>query len=168
MDGRKVLDWLQDQPDVDPERIGELGLSLGGIKAALVAAVDHRVKAVVMGLAGGTIADIAVSSHERGLKRYIDRWQQVGVSRERIYQELLAAVQTDPVKLACYLDASRCLLFLAIFDQSVPTKCGNRLRQAIGGPMTIYLPTGHYSAVLFLPYAQLRSLAFLKHHLAKG
>jgi dienelactone hydrolase len=41
------LDWLTQQPGIDPDRIGILGLSLGGCVAALLAGQDPRVKAAV-------------------------------------------------------------------------------------------------------------------------
>ncbi|MBX7467651.1 esterase FrsA [Streptomyces sp. MAG02] len=43
-----VLDWLIDtRPEVDPERIGLLGLSMGGLLAPRAAAFEHRLAAVV-------------------------------------------------------------------------------------------------------------------------
>jgi dienelactone hydrolase len=41
------LDWLTQQPGIDADRIGILGLSLGGCVAALLAGQDPRVKAAV-------------------------------------------------------------------------------------------------------------------------
>ena len=42
-----VLDYLQTRSEVDAQRIGMLGLSMGGWEALLLAAVDERVKVVV-------------------------------------------------------------------------------------------------------------------------
>jgi alpha-beta hydrolase superfamily lysophospholipase len=43
----RAIDYLQSRPDVDPEKIGILGTSKGGIETWLAAAVDDRVKAAV-------------------------------------------------------------------------------------------------------------------------
>ena len=43
----RALDYLETAPEVDPARIGMLGLSMGGMEALLVAALDDRVKVVV-------------------------------------------------------------------------------------------------------------------------
>jgi carboxymethylenebutenolidase len=42
-----AVSWVQQQPQVDPERIGLLGFSLGAYLALSVAAVDPRIQAVV-------------------------------------------------------------------------------------------------------------------------
>jgi hypothetical protein len=64
--------------------------------------------------------------------------------------------------LAPYLDARDTLMFLAAFDRVVPTWTGKQLREAIGGPKTIYLFAGHYTSFLYLPYAHWESLCFVK------
>ncbi|MBP8305162.1 MAG: prolyl oligopeptidase family serine peptidase [Phycisphaerae bacterium] len=162
LDNRQVLDWLVRQPEVDPNRLGSLGLSLGGIRASLVVGVDDRIRAVVMGLAGGSFADMAVTSKEKKLRRCIERWAKSGIPREDIHKELSAKVRTDPLRLAPYIDARDALLFIAMFDRSVPRESGDRLRRAIGNPETVYLPSGHYSGFLYLPYAHAKSLAFFR------
>jgi dienelactone hydrolase len=47
-DDRRGIDYLQTRSDVDPERIGVAGLSLGGTRATYVAALDDRAKATVI------------------------------------------------------------------------------------------------------------------------
>jgi acetyl esterase/lipase len=46
-DHMRCIDLLQGRADVDPERIGALGLSLGGHNAMFVGAFDKRIKVVV-------------------------------------------------------------------------------------------------------------------------
>jgi len=162
LDNRQVLDYLVTRPDVDPNRLGCLGLSLGGIKTSLIAAVDRRIRCAVLGLAGGSMADIALHSKEKGLEDYVRELLAMGVEPELIYGELKEKVQTDPLRLGPYLDARTTLLFLAGFDRVVPTWTGKQLREAIGGPKTIYLLAGHYTSFLYLPYAQWESLFFVK------
>ena len=43
---RHVVDWLSDQPEVDPKRIGIFGHSLGGKMALYASAFDSRISAV--------------------------------------------------------------------------------------------------------------------------
>jgi len=46
-DSLRALDWLVARPDVDPARIGTLGMSMGSSMAQWVSALDERVKATV-------------------------------------------------------------------------------------------------------------------------
>jgi hypothetical protein len=165
LDNRQVIDYLVTRPEVDANRIGCLGLSLGGIKATLVAAADDRIKCAVLGLAGGSMADITLHSTERRLKNYVDEIEAMGISAETVYTELHEKIRTDPLRLGPYVDARTTLMFIAAFDRVVPTWASKQLRDAIGGPRTIYLFAGHYSGFLYLPYAHWESLCFVRRHL---
>lgn len=46
-DSIRALDWLGGRPDVDPERLGALGMSMGSTMSQWVAALDARVKCTV-------------------------------------------------------------------------------------------------------------------------
>jgi dienelactone hydrolase len=46
-DDIRSVDYLLTRPEVDPQRIGCVGLSMGGLRAAHLAALDPRVKAAV-------------------------------------------------------------------------------------------------------------------------
>jgi dienelactone hydrolase len=61
----RTIDYLQSRPDVDPERIGMIGISKGGIETWLAGAVDERVKVAV--------PCIGVQSFRWSLEH--DRWQ---------------------------------------------------------------------------------------------
>lgn len=47
IDGRRALDVLAERPECDPERLGVVGLSFGGLSALLTAAADDRVRTTV-------------------------------------------------------------------------------------------------------------------------
>ena len=61
----RVVDYLCTRPDVDPERLGMIGFSMGGIQTWLAASVDARIKAAVPA--------IAVQSFQWSLEN--ERWQ---------------------------------------------------------------------------------------------
>ena len=46
-DSIRALDWLVERPDVDPSRIGSLGISMGSTMAWWHAALDERIRATV-------------------------------------------------------------------------------------------------------------------------
>lgn len=45
LDMQCCIDYLETRPEVDPERIGMMGLSQGGTMTTFTAALDHRIKA---------------------------------------------------------------------------------------------------------------------------
>src|SRR5438270_1008953 len=47
-DDIRTVDYLLTRPEVDPKRIGCVGLSMGGLRACHLAALDERVKAAVV------------------------------------------------------------------------------------------------------------------------
>ena len=59
-DTMRGIDFLQDRPDVDRERIGVVGYSLGGAVAGWMAALDRRVKMAIV--AGWAYDDAVVKS----------------------------------------------------------------------------------------------------------
>jgi dienelactone hydrolase len=77
----RTIDYLQTRPDVDPDRIGMIGSSKGGIETWLAGAVDDRVKVAV--------PMIAVQSFRWSLEH--DRWQ----ARANTIREAHAAAAAD-------------------------------------------------------------------------
>ena len=162
LDSRQILDYLMDRDKVDCDKLGCLGMSLGGIRASLVSAVDDRVKCSVIGLAGGSMADVAFLCTLGEVKRYMKGLLERGVSPETIHAEIAAKVVTDPLRLAKYIDARETLMYIAMFDRVIHRKCGDKLREAIGKPETVYTFSGHFTSLLYLLYAERNSLSFFK------
>jgi dienelactone hydrolase len=80
-DDIRTLDYLAARPDVDPNRLGCVGLSVGGYRSFLLAALDERIKAAVdvgwMTALGSQIKQhvihtIGLSFHINGLYRHLD------------------------------------------------------------------------------------------------
>jgi dienelactone hydrolase len=76
-DGLRALDYLQARDDVRPDRLGTTGLGLGGGLALYTAALDERVRAVVVqNYLGGDIDPVAVQGHGcdfvPGIRRYAE------------------------------------------------------------------------------------------------
>lgn len=80
-DDLRALDYLASRPDVDPQRLGCVGLSLGGYRSFLLAALDPRIKVAVdvgwMTSFGSQIRKhivhtVGLTFHIPGLYRYLD------------------------------------------------------------------------------------------------
>lgn len=80
-DDIRALDYLASRPEVDPARLGCVGLSVGGYRSFLLAALDERIRVAVdvgwMTSLGSQIKQhvvhsIGLSFHIIGLYRYLD------------------------------------------------------------------------------------------------
>lgn len=65
-DAIKALDFLSERPELDPNRIGVLGLSMGGTVAAAVTGRDSRVKACVLWAAAADFSTLGLTQELQG------------------------------------------------------------------------------------------------------
>ena len=63
-DIRRTIDLLASRPEIDPERIGITGISLGGIIAATAAGAEPRLHRAGLILAGGDLLTIIYHARE--------------------------------------------------------------------------------------------------------
>ena len=165
----QALDWLLTRDDVDPARIGSFGISAGGIQNAMVAGVDSRYVAHVLGLAGGPLVDVFRRTEEEGLRHLVKKAKEAeGVSDDELGERLREVVRTDPVLLAPRVPPEKVLFVLSRFDKTVPTECGERLWRALGRPEVVRLPLGHYTAVVALPFVETKTISFLRSRFEKA
>lgn len=163
---RQVVDWMASNERVDPERLGSFGLSMGGIAGVVTAAIEPRLKAHVVALAGGTLPDILATSPDTLLAKPRAAYLAANHMDARTLEERLReAIRTDPIRLASYVDASRVLMVVTLFDRTVGTSNEFRLWRALGRPQAAFLPLGHYTAYLSLPYLKAISLRFFRDRL---
>jgi dienelactone hydrolase len=90
-DDMRCVDLLQARPDVDPERIGVLGQSLGGHSSMFVGAFDTRLK-VIVSSSGWTLMDfynlhsVTPDRNEAAIKKYGNR---LGPWAQDVYMPLI-------------------------------------------------------------------------------
>jgi hypothetical protein len=165
---RQVVDWMETQDCVDPQRMGSFGISMGGIASAMLAAVEPRLKAHIVALAGGSIPDILLSSHDRLLTKPLSRYlRQNQMSRQTLDAHLRESIRTDPLLLAPYADSRRMLMFIALADRTIGRANSFRLWHALGRPQVSLMPFGHYTAYLALPHLKFAGLSFLSEQLGQ-
>jgi len=165
-DHKQALDWVGMQADFDSDRIGVFGISMGSIKAALISSLDKRIKASVLCLTGGNLAEIIATSDEKGVvRRRTEYMKEHNISQDEFYNLLQSKITCDPINYAEYIDAENSLMILGWFDSAVPYKNGNELWIKMGKPEKITMLTGHYTAILGLQYVKMKSLDFFDRKL---
>jgi uncharacterized protein len=149
-----AVDWLQRRPDVDPRRIGGIGLSVGGEMMIEAAAEDHRLAAVVSEGAGARAFSDAIdipggSPLDRGLGMVASATRTAAVS--------VFANQTPPPDLESLVDriAPRPLMLIADPDSGHGEELNRRFHRAAGQPTTLWeVPgAGHTNAIRAHPAA---------------
>jgi len=163
---RQVVDWMAAQERVDPARLGSFGISLGGMATVIAAAVEPRLRCHVVALAGGGIPEILVMSKDRLITKPRARYLAAQHMDLATLEALLRQhVRTDPVRLAPYVDARQVLMFIALADRTIGRSNALRLWRALGRPAAVFVPLGHYTTYLALPYLKYASLRFFQRHL---
>jgi dienelactone hydrolase len=169
IDHMQAVDWIETRKELDASRIGVFGVSMGAIKAAMLAPLDPRIKAAVLGMPGGDIAYLLAYSAERRIGRNRSKYmEQTGFTPDRLYDHLRSAITCDPMRFAPWLDPADVLMFLAWFDASIPYSRGKALWRAAGKPEVVYLVSGHLSAYVYLPYVKAKTLSFFNRRLGKA
>ncbi len=166
IDHMQAVDWVETREELDASRIGVFGVSMGAIKAAMLAPLDPRISAAVLGLPGGDIPYMLAYSTERGISRTRSNYlEQTGFTPDRLYTHLRAEITCDPIHYAPYLDPNNVMMFIAWFDKSVPYSRGKALWHAAGKPEVVYLVSGHLSAYVYLSYVKVKTLSFFNRRL---
>jgi hypothetical protein len=68
--------------------------------------------------------------------------------------------------LAPYVDAGRVLMILARTDVIVPFSSQEALRESMGAPESLYLPTGHRTSIVFFPKVRAAAYEFFARRFA--
>lgn len=151
---RLALDFFEDH--YEKKRFGAFGISRGAINVAISAGVDPRLEFNVMALGGTSLVQLFAKSKERRIKKYRELVKaQKQISGEQFIELLEKQLKTEPRHLAHYIDARKSLIFLSLFDKSVPIRFGRELREQIGKPKTIYLLADHRTSLLYTQFIPL-------------
>jgi pimeloyl-ACP methyl ester carboxylesterase len=119
----RTLDYLETRPDVDPKRVGMVGISMGGIETWLAASVDRRVAVAVPA--------ISVQSFRWGLEH--DAWH----ARANTFKAASDAAATDLGQQRVNARVCRELWDKVIPGILGPFDCPSMIRLFAGRPLLI-------------------------------
>ena len=86
---------------------------------------------------------------------------------DQLMDYLTAKIETDVLTVAPHMNADRVLMVLTKYDKTVPYDSQLKLRDAMGNPEAITLPTGHNTAAAYLFYLRSRILKFFDRKLSE-
>ena len=159
LDARRGLDYLAQRPDVDPQRLGVSGISLGGVLSGVVAGVDPRVK-VILTLVGG--ADFA-RGFWNGLltRRYREEILRSGYTYET-YQAAMAPIDAAYWLPQRHFNPEDALMINGRYDLVILPNEAKALALDLGGTHIVWTNTGHYGPMFRVNDAADLGVAFLR------
>ena len=147
-----AVDYLLSRPDVDPQRIGILGGSLGAATAIRAAARSTHLKAVVAESAFTSLEDEVASSFTAfsGLPPFPFAPLTVAFAQWRTG---LRISEVKPIDDIPSIAPRPVLIIHGTDDDTIPAKQGLRLYEAAGEPKELWMVggMGHESALGLLP-----------------
>jgi len=180
---RIALDFFEEV--LAKKNFGSFGLSRGAINAAMLAGVDERLKYNVLIMGASNLVEVFRNSTQPGLQKFRKKVQELhNFTEAQFFDHLEKTVVTDPKAVAQYIDSRHTLMFLSVFDTTVPFAYGLELRREIGYPETVFLLSNHYTGLMYtrflrevvpyddlwllpLDYVEGESLSFFERHFGR-
>ncbi len=127
-DLRRAVDFLESRPEIDPARTGYLGISLGGITGGVFVAVEPRVEAPILALAGGGL-------------RFLLRGRAFTDSVRRMFDPI------EPLNFISWVSPRPLLFINAKQDEVIPQAATVLLYQQARKPKYIWWYEGRHRTV---------------------
>lgn len=153
---RRGIDWLESQPKVKKDKIGVMGISLGGILVPVVAGVDDRVNCMAIVLGGGDMGEILWNSAMTGF--FKKRLMNEGIKSA---QELERKMwMFDPLTFCFKAKKKPVIMINAHFDINVPRSSTLKLWRALDKPQLTWLPSVHATSLFEIGYAKIKTFQY--------
>jgi dipeptidyl aminopeptidase/acylaminoacyl peptidase len=130
--------WLGARDEVDPQRIGGFGVSMGAYVLAQAAVLEHRLRAVALaGCPTDVVEQNWVASNKWGLLSQLPTYWALRASRmplDMLPKDIVGAIAPRPV-----------FILGGEFDRAVPAYMARQLFAAAGEPKALWIvPRAHH------------------------
>jgi dienelactone hydrolase len=145
LDLRWAAAWMAERPELDENRLGILGTSLGSFLGSLTAEMEPRLGRVAILLGGGGLVDAYYDDPRGAFVRRL--WEGTGGTKEKLAALIAPA---DPLTCAANLKDRKLLMLCASRDEIVPPKMARAMWEATGRPKIVWFDCTHYGAALYV------------------
>ena len=136
-DLQRAVDLLVARPDVDPSRLGYMGISYGGAMGALFVGIEPRLKTGIL-----VVADGGLVSHFAGPADGGSPLTGLACAQRRRWLESMIPI--EPIKYVGFASPTPLLLQSGRQDNLVPPRDAERLHAAARDPKTVqWYEAGH-------------------------
>lgn len=144
LDIRRGAAWLKNRPEVDKNRLGITGISLGGIMSALSAPALPDFHKVAIYLGGGELHRMLWERDDPQVAEFRNKWIADGGTRESFIKKMKVV---DPANYGHLLVNRDVLMVNADHDEIIPREATLALWESMNRrPELIWLNAGHISA----------------------
>jgi dienelactone hydrolase len=148
IDTRRLIDWAEQQPEIDADRVALIGCSLGAFVAGTIATQEPRLAATVTVMGGSHLNSvIATCDGARSTRVQATASERFGWNREELAAQLAPIMGVvDPASYPDRVDPRRVLIIEAGRDKCVPEKSREDFWLALGKPERISMNYDHEPA----------------------
>jgi cephalosporin-C deacetylase-like acetyl esterase len=173
----QVIDWAKSRQELDAARIAAVGISFGGINAAIGMGIDKRLKAGVFIVIGGNSTKIGWETRTSDYNKERKQTKEGYEKNLKSYMNYLAEVEAkgfervtppnniflcDPMTFAHRLRGRPVLMLNARWDKAIPREATIDLWEAAGRPSITWFPATHPTIWLWYPVIRAKIFALLR------
>jgi len=144
-DVRRAGLWLSLRDEVEPDKIGVAGVSLGAFVGSLALSADERFKRAVLVVGGGDIASVLWNGTEA--RRVKEKLVEQGYTYETLERKLRPV---EPLTYAGNVPPGSVLMVNAKQDTIVPPECTEKLWEKMGKPEILWYDANHTGMIAYL------------------
>jgi len=145
VDMRRLVDWAEDQQEIDSDHIGLVGFSHGAMFAPTLAAQEPRISATAL-VMGGAHPPRVIAQCIGARTEGVQIWAETtfGWSRNEMEERLEPLYgPMDPARYPDRVDPAMILIIEAGKDECVPESCRDDLWEAMGRPERYIINANH-------------------------
>ncbi len=146
MDIRRAAEFLSSQSDVDKNKIGICGISLGALVGALTIGVDGHFDKAVLVIGGGDLVGI-VKAHSSEVKLMNEYMKKNNITEQKL-RAILKPI--EPLTYIHRARQTRVLMLNASGDKVIPHKCTMKLANKLDNPKLIWYNVDHRGMIWHL------------------
>jgi isopenicillin-N N-acyltransferase-like protein len=157
LDIRSAAHWLRTREEIDPQKVGIVGVSLGAVIGGLAIGVDNSFSKSALVLGGGDIAQLVWTSPETSELK--EKLRQKDYTLERLREELHPV---EPLTYARRIDPSTVIMINAKNDKTVINDCTVKFWERAGQPKIVWYNTSHMGMALYMNKVIEEIIAFVR------
>ena len=154
LDVHATRDWLRHQPQVDPARLSQMGVSLGALISSIALGMDPGTTGPNLLLLGGGDLTTILYTESRYTRRLVQDFRAQGLTQAEVRARLL---RLDPLTWASRVPRDSVSVFNVRQDEVIPMECTRALIERLPGRVTESWYSGSHIGLAFYLPSVLRS-----------